>query len=71
LANRYRNLIFVWKYVNVFAVKEGERKSRFKGTGKVGFDRPLSADQRLGLDWEGEGAGKRHPRTSSERILGQ
>jgi hypothetical protein len=71
LANRYRNLIFVWKYANVFAVKEGERKGRFKGTGKVSFDRPLPADQRLGLGWEGEGAGKRHPQTSSERILGQ
>ena len=41
LTNRHGNLTFIRDDTNLFAVKEGERKSRFKESGKTGFDRPL------------------------------
>jgi hypothetical protein len=39
LTNRHRNLIFIWEYGSLLAVKEREGRSRLKGTGTLDFER--------------------------------
>jgi hypothetical protein len=39
--NKYGNLTSLWQRRSLLAVREREKESRSKGTGKMGFDHPF------------------------------